>query len=321
LTTDPPFENNVGVWSSASGGFICTRPAGVAYSGIMATLSNATASAINSFGIRYDFTVFSTNAPGSEQVPGHLAYYSTSGASGSWTQIPELSDPVKDQLAGTYAKSAYVTLGSTWSAGTKLYILWVDEAAYPLDPDYANEIDNVQFFTCALHSPGPPAFLNNTDPTNRTVVQCQSTTFTAGTVIDGCSPAVTYQWYKTDTNHLISGATSLSYTIANVQPADAGVYFVRAANSVGAAESHHATLTVTAPIMIQIDPLFQTADLIWPSGVLQWNTNLSLGMGWTDVPGSGNAGFATSPYTVYWGPGEGSGNANGTNQLFFRLRF
>ena len=321
LTTDPPLETQLGIWSSASGGFICTRPAGVAYSGVMATLLNNSGSAVNQLGIRYTLTVETQGQTNPEQIPGHLVYYSTTGASGSWTQIPELSDAVNDQLAGTYAKSADVTLGSTWSAGTKLYILWVDEAAYPLDPDYANEIDNVQFVTCAPHPPFPPVFLNNTDPTNRTVVQCQSTTFTAGTVIDGCSPAVTYQWYKTDTNHLISGATSLSYTIANVQPADAGVYFVRAANSVGAAESHHATLTVTAPITIQVDPSFQIADLIWPSGVLQWTTNLSLGIGWTDVPGSGNAGLVTSPYTVYWGPGGGSGNANGTNQLFFRLRF
>jgi len=35
------------------------------------------------------------------------------------------------------------------------------------------------------------------------------------------------------------------------------------------------------------------------------------------VPGSGNVGLATSPFTVDWDPGK----ANGTNQMFFRLRF
>src|SRR6266704_782140 len=84
LTGNPAADNNVTVWSS--GGFLQTRPTGVAYNALLATLSNATASAISSFGIRYDFTVFATNAPGSEQIPGTLVYYSTDGTSGSWVQ-------------------------------------------------------------------------------------------------------------------------------------------------------------------------------------------------------------------------------------------
>jgi len=77
------------------------------------------------------------------------------------------------------------------------------------------------------------------------------------------------------------------------------------------------TFPVTAPVVIQIYPSFQLADLIWPTGVLQWNTNLGRGIGWRDVPGTGNVGLARSPYTVYWAPGI----SNGTNEIYFRLRF
>lgn len=240
VANDPPTDNNIGIWSTAAQA-IATRPTGVAYSGIMATLSNATATAINSFGIRYNLKVDLGGQAGPEQIAGQLVYYSTSGTPGSWTQIPELSDSVNDQLAGTYAKSA--DLSVAWPSHTLLYILWVDDNAINLSPDFSYEIDNAQFVTL---TPTPPAFGNNTDPTNRTVLQCASTTLSAGFATG--TPTPTYQWYRTNgTPRAIVGATSASYTIPNMQASDAGTYFVVAANgNLPNATSHVATVTFSA---------------------------------------------------------------------------
>src|SRR5207249_3510905 len=110
-------------------------------------------------------------------------------------------------------------------------------------------IDNISF-TEQHRAPTlvAPSFANNTDPVDRTVGTGTPTTFTA--VASG-NPSPTYQWYSNDVAHPLSGQTSSSYTIARVKLTDAGVYFVRAINSQGTAESHRANLTVTnnpAPI-------------------------------------------------------------------------
>ncbi|RZS75371.1 DUF7594 domain-containing protein [Pseudobacter ginsenosidimutans] len=59
------------------------------------------------------------------------------------------------------------------------------------------------------------------------------------------NPAPTYQWRKGTTN--ISGATSATYTISNVQAGNAGTYNVVVTNSVGSVTSNNATLTVSQP--------------------------------------------------------------------------
>lgn len=60
-------------------------------------------------------------------------------------------------------------------------------------------------------------------------------------------PAPAYQWYHNGT--ALSGATSPTLTLSNVQLADGGGYTVTAANSSGSVTSRIATLTVTAPVV------------------------------------------------------------------------
>jgi hypothetical protein len=61
--------------------------------------------------------------------------------------------------------------------------------------------------------------------------------------VDG-TPPVTYQWMLNGTNAL-PGATNLSLTISNMQPANAGAYTLVAANIVGSTTSAVAQVTVT----------------------------------------------------------------------------
>lgn len=80
-----------------------------------------------------------------------------------------------------------------------------------------------------------------TQPASASVSAGQNVTFNVAA--SGADPK-TYQWRKNGLN--ISGATSTSYTIMNVQLSHAGQYSVRVTNSFGSAASNNAVLTVTA---------------------------------------------------------------------------
>jgi pectate lyase len=84
-------------------------------------------------------------------------------------------------------------------------------------------------------------------PQSQTVSAGQSATFAV--VASGSYP-LTYQWYF-GTNSLIAGATSSTLTITNVQTGNIGSYFVVVSNSVSAAASSSAMLTLPASSAFQ----------------------------------------------------------------------
>jgi plastocyanin len=88
-------------------------------------------------------------------------------------------------------------------------------------------------------NPANTAPVITTQPSSQTVTVGGGVTFTAAA---SGTPAPTYQWKKAGVN--ISGATSASYSIASATSGNAGSYTVVATNSVGAATSNAATLTV-----------------------------------------------------------------------------
>ncbi len=91
--------------------------------------------------------------------------------------------------------------------------------------------------------PMPTAPTIITQPTNRTVAVGQSALFAVG--VTGSAP-LSYQWFF-NTNTLLPGAISNSWTVLNAQPADVGTYHVVITNSLGAATSVVAVLTISAP--------------------------------------------------------------------------
>ena len=80
-----------------------------------------------------------------------------------------------------------------------------------------------------------------TQPSSQAVTAGGTASFT---VAASGSPTPTYQWAKGGVN--ISGATSATLTLSNVQAGDAGTYTAVATNSAGSATSTGAVLTVSA---------------------------------------------------------------------------
>jgi T5SS/PEP-CTERM-associated repeat protein len=95
----------------------------------------------------------------------------------------------------------------------------------------------------------PPTI--TTAPQNQTVAQGSNVTFT----VLASGSGLAYQWRFGGSD--LPGATSSTYTRANVQPADGGSYTVIITNLTGSVTST-ATLTVVAPPSITVAPQSQT---------------------------------------------------------------
>lgn len=139
------------------------------------------------------------------------------------------------------ATAASFTLGSAQPSDAANYQVRVSNVAGAVDSTTA---------TLAVES--PPVI----------TAQPQSLTLTIGAnatfaVVAIGIPTPTYQWQCNGVN--IPGATSSSYTRANVQFTDAGSYAVVVSNPVGSVTSPAAVLTVNAPPSITAQPQSQTA--------------------------------------------------------------
>ncbi len=110
---------------------------------------------------------------------------------------------------------------------------------------------------------GPVAPAITSQPASQTVVTGGSALFNV--IATGTAP-LSYQWYKDGS--LISGATSSSLTLSNVQHADAGGYSVVVSNAAGTATSNTAALTVTDQLPGQIYNLQGFAQAATGAGIV-----------------------------------------------------
>jgi hypothetical protein len=97
----------------------------------------------------------------------------------------------------------------------------------------------------------PPSVASQ--PQSRTNVVGTGAAFTVA--VNGTAP-FSYQWQVNGAN--VTAATGANFTIANVQPSDAGSYTVLVTNSAGSVTSAGAILTVLVPPSITIQPQSQT---------------------------------------------------------------
>lgn len=128
-----------------------------------------------------------------------------------------------------------------------------------------------------------------TQPGNQSVVSGGNATLT---VVANGNPTPTYQWYFGGA--AISGATSASLTVSNVQRSDAGSYYVTATNSEGMVISATATLSVLPLVTVQstqnqITSTGHNVAVSAPAGLsnLQWQVSSDGGSTWSALSNGG----------------------------------
>ncbi len=158
--------------------------------------------------------------------------------------------------------SRETTNGSNWDSPiwqegvqyvkfTNVLVLAAQQVTVTVEPGYSiySIINGLQIAPAGLAVPDIAIL---TQPTNQVVPEGADATYSAFTI--GTAP-LTYQW-KFDGN-IIPGATSTNYTVTNAQMADVGSYTIVVSNSFGTVTSGVASLTVTGPPVIAIQPIPQ----------------------------------------------------------------
>jgi len=116
----------------------------------------------------------------------------------------------------------------------------------------ANGVSAISSSIAVLTVLVPPSI--TTQPTNEAAVVGNNVTFSM--VASGTIP-LSYQWYFNSGMPLVN-ATNASLTLTNVQLANAGGYSVIVTNCIGAVTSAVASLTMSAPPAITVQPVSQT---------------------------------------------------------------
>jgi hypothetical protein len=144
------------------------------------------------------------------------------------------------------------------STYTILSVLSLDYGTYSVK--VSNSGGSVMSANAILGVATPPSITN--PPQSQTAILSQKVTFTVGA--SGSTPLY-YQWSFNGAP--LSGATSSSLVLKNIQPSQAGSYSVSVNNSWGSAVSTPANLTVIVPPQIVTQPVSQTVVQYQPASL------------------------------------------------------
>ena len=124
-----------------------------------------------------------------------------------------------------------------------------------------------------------------TQPSSQTVTPGSAATFS---ITASGNPAPVFQWYFGGT--AISGATSATLLLGNVQAASGGNYYVTVTNSVGSVISITATLTVQTQAAVTLVPSQLVTighdvaiSATGGSGTMQWQVSTDSGVSWQNL--------------------------------------
>ncbi len=207
-------------------------------------------------------------------VEGNHAYVAD-GSPG--LQVIDVSSPTN-----LVPVSTYNTSGSAWGVAVAGHLAYVADGYYGLevfdvsDPavparvggyDTAGTAYGVQVTGDLIYvadGSGGLVILQIKDTAPVITGESGDRTVTAGqnvalSVSASGTPPLTYQWYKNGV--ALAAATGPTLTLANVQPADAGDYYVVVTNALGSAQSRIAILTVLVPPSIVTQPQSQAIAL------------------------------------------------------------
>jgi pectate lyase len=163
------------------------------------------------------------------------------GATATFSVVAGGSEPLSYQwyynanTLLTNATDSTLTLNNVQAANAGSYSVTVS--------NIAGGVVSSNAFLTVNSSPVAPTFISQ--PASQIVVAGSTVAFSAQAA--GTAP-ISYQWNKNGTP--VAGATSTSLTVTNVQTTNAGSYTLTASNSVGAATSDAAVLTVTTTVSV-----------------------------------------------------------------------
>ncbi|MDB6067347.1 MAG: hypothetical protein JWR26_3555 [Pedosphaera sp.] len=168
--------------------------------------------------------------------------------------------------AGNYSVYAYSALGGTTSSNAVLQV-------------------------------GTPPVITQ-QPTNLTVAQGQSATFTAA----ASGTSLGYYWTINGTKTLVAGATNSTLTLGNVVPSQAANYYFVATNVFGSATSAPAALNILFPITILTNPADQVAPVGGTANFSVIASGNPLNYQWlkggTPIPDANAAGYSRTDLTL-----------------------
>lgn len=224
---------------------------------------------------------------------------------------PNIADPVSTEFYFAPQKQA---LGMTLGNDGYIYYCSYESNGALIKLDYI--------------ATAAPTIVNH--PLSQTIMQTTPVTFT----VSASGVGLGYQWQFNNVN--IPGATTASYTIANVLPANAGNYRVIVTNTAGSATSNPATLTVTpfnnTPTVTIVSPLptlkWNADDIVafeanasdvedgnLPASAYSWSIDLFH----EDIPGAGHSHPGASPQGVKSGTFTAGNQGEKTPNIWYRF--
>jgi hypothetical protein len=135
--TVPPANRNALARHNSGGQYLQTFPTGNGATLVLATVTNGTGQAANTFTLTYDLTNPTTATGNEGNLPAHRVYFSLTGQPQSWQPVPAISG-----LPSPGTRSASFNVGS-WPNGAPIYIVWADDNGDGDDPCWT--LDNVIF--------------------------------------------------------------------------------------------------------------------------------------------------------------------------------
>jgi hypothetical protein len=212
---NPPGVLGPATWSSI-GFYLQTRPLTNRYTALMAKFVNNTGSNATQITVSYLLTIAGGVAV-EDLDKGTRVYYSLSGETNSWVNIPALNTVASN---GTYNLNAAISLN--WPIGGNLFLLWADDNAIPTT-DVANQLDN---FSLRLTAATPPAVIL-APPDGTSLVFGEPLVLTA--TLNAGVPPHTVTFY---TNGQPAGSLSSTYsTNLGVLPVGSYTCYVHATDS------------------------------------------------------------------------------------------
>jgi hypothetical protein len=195
--SDPAAASLRAVWSS-TGLYVQTRPTGNRYTALMGKFLNASGSNVAELVISYQLTFASTTIA-EEPGRGTRVYYSYTGQSNTWVNLPTLNTVASNGVA-----QFSTNLPVTWLSGSNLYVLFVDDNT-SAGADVAVELDNFSIAITAGLAPTVSAAL--TAPANNALILSRNPVTASVFITNGTAPYVV-RYY---TN---SGASNTSFQLA-----------------------------------------------------------------------------------------------------------